>query len=71
MSGPAPDVGCTQVPRPTHELGEGADHVPRERLRLQPMSEHRRIQLDNPVVGRPGLVLVFQHGKETNTRRRW
>lgn len=59
MTGSAPDVGCPPVPRATHELGEGADHVPRERLCLQPISEHRRVQLDDPVVGRPGLVLVF------------
>ena len=68
MAGSAPDISCPQVPRATHKLGEGADHVPRERLRLQPISEHRRIQVDDPVIGGPGLVLVLQHGKETSTR---
>jgi hypothetical protein len=58
MTGSAPDVGRPQVPWATHQLGEGADHVPREGLRLQPIGEHQRTQLDDPV-GRPGLVLVF------------
>ncbi len=67
VPGPAPDVGGPQVPRCAHQLGEGAEHGPRERLHLQPTGEHRRVELDDPVVGRPGLVLVFRHGEEANT----
>lgn len=44
MSGAAPDVGHPRVPRLPHQLGEDADPGPRERLRLQPVSQHRRVR---------------------------
>ena len=31
------------MPRAAHQFGEGADHVPRKRPRLQPIIEHRHI----------------------------
>lgn len=58
VPGAASDVGDPHVPRTAHQLGEGADHVPRERPRLQPVGELRRVQLGESVVRRPGLGLV-------------
>nr|BAI23339.1 putative transposase [Streptomyces griseus] len=65
MSGPAPDVRCPRVARRAHQFGEGADHGPGERLCLQPVCEQRCVQLDDTVVGRPGVVLMICHGQDS------
>ena len=64
MSGSAPDVRCPYVARRAHQFGECGDHGPGERLCLQPVGEQRRVELDDPVVGCPGLVLMICHEQD-------
>ncbi|GAB2822792.1 hypothetical protein GCM10022221_21000 [Actinocorallia aurea] len=63
MPRPASDVGDPKVPRLSHQFGEAGEHGPRERPSLQPVGEHRRVQLDDGVVRGPGPLVMPHHNR--------